>query len=70
MAGAAVRARRGGRRDPRISAKDPDSVQWPPEVVADGPIALARLIGAGVDVRGKRDASTNCVVPQADRAAG
>jgi predicted Zn-dependent protease with MMP-like domain len=37
---------------PRISAKDPDSVQWPPEVVADGPIALARLISAGVDVRG------------------
>ena len=28
------------------------SVQWPPEVVADGPIALARLIPAGVDVRG------------------
>ena len=37
---------------PRISAKDPESVQWPPEVVADGPIALARLISAGVDVRG------------------
>jgi len=37
---------------PRISAKDPDNVQWPPDVVADGPIALARLIGAGVDVRG------------------
>ena len=37
---------------PRISAKDPDSVQWPPEVVADGPIALARLIPAGVDMRG------------------
>ncbi len=37
---------------PRIAAKDPDSVQWPPEVVADGPIALARLIPAGVDVRG------------------
>jgi predicted Zn-dependent protease with MMP-like domain len=37
---------------PRISAKDPDSVQWPPEVVADGPIALARLMPAGVDVRG------------------
>ena len=34
------------------SPKDPDSVQWPPEVVADGPIALARLIPAGVDVRG------------------
>jgi hypothetical protein len=37
---------------PRISAKDPDSVQWPAEVIADGPIALARLIGAGVDTRG------------------
>ncbi len=37
---------------PRISAKDPESVQWPPEVIADGPIALARLIPAGVDVRG------------------
>ena len=37
---------------PRIAAKDPQSVQWPPEVVADGPIALARLIPAGVDVRG------------------
>lgn len=37
---------------PRISPKDPGSVQWPPEVVADGPIALARLIAAGVDVRG------------------
>ena len=38
---------------PRIAPKDPDSVQWPPEVVADGPIALARLIPAGVDVRGQ-----------------
>jgi predicted Zn-dependent protease with MMP-like domain len=37
---------------PRIAPKDPHSVQWPPEVVADGPIALARLIPAGVDVRG------------------
>lgn len=37
---------------PRIAAKNPDSVQWPPEVVADGPIPLARLIPAGVDVRG------------------
>lgn len=35
-----------------IAAKDPESVQWPPEVIADGPIALARLIPAGVDVRG------------------
>jgi len=38
---------------PRIAPKDPDSVQWPPEVVADGPIALARLIPAGVDIRGQ-----------------
>lgn len=37
---------------PRIAAKDPQSVQWPPEVIADGPIPLARLIPAGVDVRG------------------
>lgn len=37
---------------PRITARDPDSVQWPPEVVADGPIPLARLIPAGIDVRG------------------
>ena len=37
---------------PRIAPKNPDRVQWPPEVVADGPIALARLIPAGVDVRG------------------
>ena len=37
---------------PRISPRDPENVQFPPEVVADGPIALARLIPAGVDVRG------------------
>jgi len=37
---------------PRILPRDPDSVQWPPEVVADGPVALGRLIPAGVDVRG------------------
>jgi zinicin-like metallopeptidase len=37
---------------PRLSPKDPDNIQWPPEVIADGPIALARLIPAGVDVRG------------------
>jgi predicted Zn-dependent protease with MMP-like domain len=37
---------------PRIAPRDPETVQWPPEVVADGPIALARLIPAGVDVRG------------------
>lgn len=38
---------------PRISARDPQNVNFPPEVVADGPIALARLIPAGVDVRGE-----------------
>ncbi|MBB4853252.1 putative Zn-dependent protease with MMP-like domain [Mycobacteroides chelonae] len=37
---------------PRIQPKDPNSVQWPPEVIADGPIPLARLIPAGVDTRG------------------
>ncbi len=40
---------------PRIAPKDAtdlEHVQWPPEVIADGPIALARLIPAGVDVRG------------------
>ncbi|BBZ66171.1 hypothetical protein MINS_16000 [Mycolicibacterium insubricum] len=38
---------------PRISARDPENVNFPPEVIADGPIALARLIPAGVDVRGQ-----------------
>lgn len=37
---------------PRISPRDPENVQFPPEVIADGPIALARLMPAGVDVRG------------------
>jgi predicted Zn-dependent protease with MMP-like domain len=37
---------------PRIAPKDPENIQWPPEVIADGPVALARLIPAGVDVRG------------------
>ncbi|NLU81908.1 metallopeptidase family protein [Rhodococcus sp. HNM0569] len=34
---------------PRIHALDPDSVNWPPEVVADGPVPLSRLVPAGVD---------------------
>jgi predicted Zn-dependent protease with MMP-like domain len=38
---------------PRIAPRDPENVQFPPEVVADGPVALARLIPAGVDVRGQ-----------------
>lgn len=52
MAGQAVRAGRRSRRDSPALPKDPDNIQWPPEVIADGPIALARLIPAGVDVRG------------------
>ena len=55
---------------PRISPKDPEAVQWPPEVVADGPIALARLIPGGRRCPWQRDAGANCVVPQADRATG
>ncbi|QBJ95340.1 metallopeptidase family protein [Rhodococcus sp. ABRD24] len=37
---------------PRIRALDPDSVNWPPEVVADGPVPLSRLIPAGIDRHG------------------
>ncbi|MBI3213504.1 MAG: metallopeptidase family protein [Mycobacterium sp.] len=37
---------------PRIAPRDLNNVSFPPEVIADGPIALARLIPAGVDVRG------------------
>ena len=37
---------------PRITARDPASVTWPDEVVADGPVPLSRLIPAGVDRRG------------------
>jgi predicted Zn-dependent protease with MMP-like domain len=37
---------------PRIAATEPDRLLWPPEVIADGPIPLARLIPAGVDIRG------------------
>jgi hypothetical protein len=37
---------------PRIVPRDLANVQFPPEVVADGPIALARLIPAGIDIRG------------------
>lgn len=31
---------------------DPASVVWPPEVVAEGAVPLARLVPAGVDARG------------------
>ncbi len=37
---------------PRIRPLDPDSVTWPDEVVADGPVPLSRLIPAGVDKHG------------------
>ncbi|QNG19440.1 metallopeptidase family protein [Rhodococcus triatomae] len=37
---------------PKVRALDPDSVTWPPEVVADGPVPLSRLVPAGVDRHG------------------
>ncbi|MFC0314253.1 metallopeptidase family protein [Gordonia phosphorivorans] len=38
---------------PRMLPRDADTVQWPEEVTADGPVPLARLIPAGVDAAGK-----------------
>lgn len=38
---------------PRISARNPRSVVWPPEVVADGAVPLARLIPAGLTRDGR-----------------
>ncbi|MCX5044533.1 metallopeptidase family protein [Aldersonia sp. NBC_00410] len=38
---------------PKIRPLDPESVTWPDEVVADGPVPLSRLIPAGVDRRGE-----------------
>lgn len=37
---------------PRMLPRDPDTIQWPDEVTADGAVPLARLIPAGVDVAG------------------
>jgi predicted Zn-dependent protease with MMP-like domain len=37
---------------PKIRPIDPDSVTWPDEVVADGPVPLSRLIPAGIDRMG------------------
>lgn len=37
---------------PRVLPRDPETVQWPDEVTADGAVPLARLIPAGMDVRG------------------
>jgi predicted Zn-dependent protease with MMP-like domain len=38
---------------PRMLPKDPESIQWPDEVTADGAVPLARLIPAGVDLHGQ-----------------
>ncbi|MFT7020968.1 MAG: putative Zn-dependent protease with MMP-like domain [Rhodococcus sp. (in: high G+C Gram-positive bacteria)] len=38
---------------PKIRAIDPESVNWPPEVVAEGPVPLSRLVPAGIDKRGE-----------------
>ncbi|SNT34193.1 Predicted Zn-dependent protease, minimal metalloprotease (MMP)-like domain [Rhodococcoides kyotonense] len=38
---------------PKIRAIDPDSIDWPPEVVAEGPVPLSRLVPAGIDRRGE-----------------
>ncbi|MFT3661586.1 MAG: metallopeptidase family protein [Gordonia sp. (in: high G+C Gram-positive bacteria)] len=38
---------------PRILPRDLETVQWPEEVTADGPVPLARLIPAGIDARGR-----------------
>lgn len=37
---------------PKIRARDPDTVNWPDEVVADGPVPLSRLVPADIDRRG------------------
>ncbi|MDN5758578.1 MAG: metallopeptidase family protein [Tomitella sp.] len=38
---------------PKISARNPQTVVWPPEVVADGPVPLARLVPAGLTRDGR-----------------
>ncbi|GGC66281.1 hypothetical protein GCM10011410_18570 [Hoyosella rhizosphaerae] len=38
---------------PMVRAINPDTVSWPPEIVADGPVPLSRLVPAGLDKRGK-----------------
>ncbi|MFM9376732.1 metallopeptidase family protein [Gordonia sp. VNK21] len=38
---------------PRILPHDLESIQWPEEVTADGPVPLARLIDAGIDAAGR-----------------
>lgn len=36
-----------------IRALNPESVTWPPEIIADGPVPLSRLVPAGIDKRGQ-----------------
>lgn len=38
---------------PRLLPRDPETIQWPDEVTADGAVPLARLIPAGMDVHGQ-----------------
>lgn len=38
---------------PMIRAINPDSVNWPPEIVADGPVPLSRLVPSGLDKNGE-----------------
>ena len=38
---------------PRVLPHDPETVQWPDEVTADGAIPLARLLPAGIDAHGR-----------------
>lgn len=38
---------------PRVLPRDPETVQWPDEVTADGAIPLARLLPAGIDANGR-----------------
>jgi predicted Zn-dependent protease with MMP-like domain len=38
---------------PMIRVHNPDSVNWPPEIVADGPVPLSRLVAAGLDKNGE-----------------
>ncbi len=38
---------------PKIRARNPETITWPPEVVADGPVPLSRLVPAGVTQAGE-----------------
>lgn len=38
---------------PKIRARNPETISWPPEVVADGPVPLSRLVPAGLTQAGE-----------------